>query len=74
MLRIVTESTLNFSGKTQKTKMETQKQVWNNIAKEWNKFRTDMPARHTQEFLKKQKGKIPLTNIKVSSLRMVLNE
>ena len=35
----------------------SQKQVWNNIAEEWYKFKTK-PAEHTLNFLKRQKGKI----------------
>lgn len=35
----------------------TQKQVWNNIASEWNEFKIE-PARHVTEFLKGKKGKI----------------
>ena len=34
-----------------------QKQVWNDIAEEWNEFKTN-PADYVEEFLKKQKGKI----------------
>jgi len=34
-----------------------QKQVWNNIASEWNRFKIE-PARHVLEFLKGKKGKI----------------
>lgn len=35
----------------------TQRQVWNNIAEEWNEFKT-IPALHVTEFLKNKKGKI----------------
>ncbi|VVB82833.1 Ubiquinone/menaquinone biosynthesis C-methyltransferase UbiE [uncultured archaeon] len=34
-----------------------QKQVWDNIAKEWHEFKK-LPAESTIEFLKKQKGKV----------------
>lgn len=34
-----------------------QQQVWNNIAPEWNKFKTE-PAHHVLAFLKGKKGKI----------------
>ena len=34
-----------------------QKQVWENISKEWNEFKK-IPAESTMQFLKKQKGKI----------------
>jgi len=34
-----------------------QKEVWNNIASEWHKFKTE-PAHHVEEFLKGKKGKI----------------
>jgi len=37
--------------------MESQKQVWNNIAEEWNKFR-EKPIPEVIEFLKTKKGKI----------------
>ena len=36
--------------------MESQKQVWDNIAPEWDKFKK--PGHKTLEFVKKQKGKI----------------
>ena len=36
-------------------KTPTQKQVWNNIALEWSKFK--QPGYKTLEFIKKQKGK-----------------
>ncbi len=35
----------------------SQKQVWNNIAKEWYEFKTE-PAFHVKEFLKGKKGNI----------------
>jgi ubiquinone/menaquinone biosynthesis C-methylase UbiE len=35
----------------------TQRQVWNNIAEEWNEFKT-IPAHHVIEFLENKKGKI----------------
>ena len=34
-----------------------QQQIWDNIAEEWNKFKTK-PAEHVFEFLKEKKGKI----------------
>ena len=34
-----------------------QKQVWENISKEWNEFKK-IPAESTMQFLKKQKGKV----------------
>jgi len=34
-----------------------QRQVWNNIAPEWNKFKTK-PAEHVKKFLEKQKGNV----------------
>jgi ubiquinone/menaquinone biosynthesis C-methylase UbiE len=37
--------------------MESQKQVWNNIAKEWSKFRTK-PIPEVVDFLKTKTGKI----------------
>ncbi|VVB84123.1 Ubiquinone/menaquinone biosynthesis C-methyltransferase UbiE [uncultured archaeon] len=37
--------------------MASQKQVWNNIAPEWNEFKK-LPADSTIKFLKMQKGKI----------------
>ena len=37
--------------------MESQKQVWNNIAEEWDEFKK-IPAEHTLKFLKTKKGKI----------------
>lgn len=37
--------------------MESQQQVWNNIAEEWFKFKID-PAFHVEEFLKNKTGKI----------------
>lgn len=37
--------------------MQNQKQVWENIAEEWNQFKIT-PADYVKEFLKKQKGKI----------------
>ena len=37
--------------------MENQKQVWNNIAEEWSKFK-DEPAEGILDFLKTQKGNI----------------
>ncbi len=39
--------------------METlsQKQIWDKIASEWNKYKT-IPAEHTIEFLKKTSGKV----------------
>lgn len=36
--------------------MQDQQKVWDNIAPEWNKFKT--PGHKTLEFVKKQKGKI----------------
>ncbi|MBI3623565.1 class I SAM-dependent methyltransferase [Candidatus Pacearchaeota archaeon] len=61
--------------------METkdQKQVWDNIAPEWHKFR-QKPFEKTMEFLKSQKGKIldlgsgsgrHLTNIKNGKMYLV---
>ncbi len=38
-------------------KSSNQKQVWNNIASEWHKFKTS-PAEHVEEFLKGKKGNI----------------
>ena len=37
--------------------MTNQEQVWDNIAEEWHEFKK-LPAMHTEEFLKKQTGKI----------------
>jgi len=37
--------------------MESQKQVWDNIAPEWNEFKKN-PGRNVEEFLKNKKGKI----------------
>ena len=37
--------------------MENQKQVWNNIASEWHKFK-NRPSEKALEFLKGKKGKI----------------
>src|SRR3989344_3226966 len=37
--------------------MENQKEIWNKIAPEWNKFKT-IPAEHTIKFLKKTSGKV----------------
>lgn len=37
--------------------MRTQKQTWNNIAKEWHEFKTS-PAEHTKAFLKNKTGNI----------------
>ncbi len=37
--------------------MESQQQVWDNIAEEWDKFRKE-PILEVMSFLKKQKGKI----------------
>ena len=38
-------------------KIQSQKQVWDSIAKEWNDFR-QKPVPEVVEFLKKQKGKV----------------
>lgn len=38
-------------------KIQSQKQVWNSIAKEWNDFR-QKPIKEVSEFLKKQKGNV----------------
>jgi len=38
-------------------KIENQQKVWDNIAEEWNEFKTEQ-AEHTINFLKKTKGKI----------------
>ncbi len=40
-----------------KQKQINQKQVWNNIAEEWHKFKTS-PSSYAQEFLKSKKGKV----------------
>ena len=37
--------------------MENQKEIWDKIAPEWNKFKI-IPAKHTIEFLKKTSGKV----------------
>jgi len=37
--------------------METQEQVWNKIAPEWHEYK-QIPAEHTINFLKKQKGNV----------------
>jgi len=37
--------------------MNSQKQVWNNIAPEWYRFKKN-PGRGVEDFLKKQKGKV----------------
>jgi ubiquinone/menaquinone biosynthesis C-methylase UbiE len=37
--------------------MQNQKQVWENISKEWNEFKK-IPAQSVIEFLKKQKGNV----------------
>ena len=37
--------------------MKSQKQIWNNIAKEWTKFR-EKPIKEVQDFLKKQTGNV----------------
>jgi len=37
--------------------MESQKNVWNKIAPEWNSYK-EIPAQHTQEFLKTTSGKV----------------
>ncbi|MBS3094502.1 class I SAM-dependent methyltransferase [Candidatus Pacearchaeota archaeon] len=38
--------------------MEDQKAVWDNIAEEWNEFKSGKPSENVVEFLKTQKGKI----------------
>jgi tRNA (uracil-5-)-methyltransferase TRM9 len=37
--------------------MESQKNVWDKIAPEWNSYK-EIPAQHTQEFLKTTSGKV----------------
>ena len=37
--------------------MENQQKVWDNIAQEWNQFKTS-PAENVKKFLKKQTGKV----------------
>ncbi|HKL24056.1 MAG TPA: class I SAM-dependent methyltransferase [Candidatus Nanoarchaeia archaeon] len=41
----------------EKTSKEDQKQVWENISKEWHEFKQN-PSKNAQEFLKNKKGKI----------------
>lgn len=41
-----------------KTYMQNQKQVWDNIAEEWEQFKSEKPSENVVQFLKKQKGKV----------------
>lgn len=38
--------------------MQSQKQVWNNIAQEWENFKSEKPSKNTIEFLKNKTGNI----------------
>jgi SAM-dependent methyltransferase len=54
--------------------MENQKQVWENISKEWNEFKK-IPAKSTIEFLKKQtlRTSSGIVRRKTSSERKILD-
>lgn len=38
--------------------MQPQKQVWDNIAEEWEQFKSEKPSENVVNFLKKQTGKV----------------
>jgi len=42
----------------EKSVIEDQKQIWNNIAPEWEEFKCEKPSENVVNFLKKQKGNV----------------